>query len=364
MKNKYYYKNFIILMPILILLTISVLDMYGAAFISHLYEKALLKQVIWIIIGSSVMFIIYKLDMRFLLKYAKIFYIIGIIFLTLVLFIGKNVNGANSWFKIGPFSIQPSEIFKFFYLIYISKIVCMKNQNVLIMILKLIILTFIPCILIFLEPDTGVVLMYLLMLFGCILESNIPKKYIWSTIFISITLLNAFILLYLINSDLFIKLFGTSFFYRIDRILTFANSSSYQLNNALIGIGSSGFFGLGLQSEKIYIPEVTTDFVFSLSICNFGILMGLIIVCVYAFILYKIYKEIKIIENQFYKCVLSGIFYMMLYQIIEHIFMNLGLTPITGITLPFLSYGGSSILSYFMLFGIILKITTNNSSYS
>ena len=144
---------------------------------------------------------------------------------------------------------------------------------------------------------------------------------------------------------------------------TFKNNSSYQLSNALIGLGSSGTFGFGIRNSKIYVPELITDFVFDLTIFNFGYMMGICLILVYTFLLLKVFFKTNT-NDLFYKAFSLSSFFLLLYQITEHIFMNIGLTPITGITLPFLSYGGSSLISYFLIFGVFLKITTNSSSYS
>ncbi len=360
MKIKHYSKNFTIMLPLIFLLVISLLNMYGASFISELYSKNLLKQALWILIGFFTMFLIYKINFKILTRYSFYLYLLGIISLVLVLFFGKRINGATSWFKIGPISFQPSELFKFFYIIYLSSIVSKSKKGDSLLFLKIIMITFVPCILIFLEPDTGVVLMYLLMMFGILLESGIKRRYILALILVGIILLSCFLGLYIFKSDLFISLFGTSFFYRMDRLMSFKNSSSYQLTNALIGIGSSGINGLGLTSPKIYIPEVTTDFVFDLTICNFGFIAGIVVILLYVYILYRLYKIKTKTKKRLEKCIISAIFYMMFFQVAEHIMMNLGLMPITGITLPFLSYGGSSLLSYFMLFGLVLQISKKN----
>ena len=111
-------KNLYFLIPIIILLIISLLNMYGASFTSNLYSKNLIKQGLWIIIGFLIMFVIYKIDINFIMRYSPYLYILGNIALLLVLFLGSIVNGARSWFKIGPFSMQPSELFKFFYLLF------------------------------------------------------------------------------------------------------------------------------------------------------------------------------------------------------------------------------------------------------
>lgn len=364
MKREHSNKSLNLLVPIFILLILSLLNMYGASFISILYKNNLVKQIIWITIGLLVMFITYKTDIKILLKYSKYFYILGLLSLILVLFFGSNINGATSWFKIGPVSFQPSELFKFFYILYLASVISNSNDSSFKLLIKIIFLTFLPCILIFLEPDTGVVLMYLLMMLGFLLESPIKKSHILFITSLACIFIGSFLYLYFYESELFISIFGTSFFYRMDRLIGFKNSTSYQLKNALIGIGSSGIKGLGLKSKKIYIPEVTTDFVFDLTILNFGYVIGIAVVFLYTYILFILYKEIDRTKKREDKLILSSIFYMMLFQVCEHIMMNLGLTPITGITLPFLSYGGSSLLSYFMLFGLILKITTNSSSYN
>lgn len=322
---------------------------------SDIYKTHYEKTIIFMIIGYVLMFIIYKINIRVFVKNSLPLYILGVLSLILVLFFGYNANGASSWFKFGPISIQPSEIFKFFYLIFLSNILSKSKLKGFKLLFLAIIIFIIPGFLIFLEPDTGVACMYAILTLGCLFRSNIKKTKLWLILSILIISIGAFITMYFTKQDLFIKIFGTSFFYRMDRLLAFHKNTSYQLNNALIGIGSSGLYGHGLKSSKIYIPESTTDFVFDLSICNFGLIMGIVLIILYSLYLYKVYK-LTINNDKFYQIYASGIFYLSLFQILEHIFMNIGLTPITGITLPFMSYGGSSLISYFMLMGILLKV--------
>lgn len=365
MKNIVLKKNLSFILPILILLTVSLLNMYGARFINAgAASNVFTKQLVWSLIGFASMILIYRVNPKFLKKHAGLFYFLGCLSLVLVLIFGKNINGARSWFKFGPFSFQPSELFKFFYLIYLSKVIAEHEGKQFYLFLKILVLTAIPCFLIFLEPDTGVVLMYILMMFGLLWASGMSKKYPLILIGSALIFIVFFFGLYFLNGDIFTRVFGLSFFYRIDRLISFKNVSSYQLNNALIGVGSSGLFGFGLTHPKIYIPEATTDFVFDLTICNFGLIMGLFIAIIYGILLKNIYRVLNKTANRMDRTILAGILFMMSFQVSEHIFMNLGITPITGITLPFLSYGGSSLISYFLLFGLILKITTNSSSYN
>ncbi len=364
MKNTSLRKNLSLLIPVGMLLILSLLDMYGASFTSGLYSKLLGRQTVWIIVGLLAMFLVYHLNMNFLLKFSGLFYILGVLSLVLVLFFGKNVNGARSWFQVGPISFQPSELFKFFYLMYLSKVIEDSSKPDFKLFLKILALSFVPCLLIFLEPDTGVVVMYLLMMFGLLWASGVDKKYPLILITSGLVVLVVFFGLYFTNGDVFTEIFGVSFFYRMDRLLTFKNLTSYQLSNALIAIGTSGITGFGLTHKKMYIPEAPTDFVFDLTICNFGLIAGILVVLVYVFLLRYLQKNLSTSTHKMGKCILSGTLFMMTFQTFEHIFMNLGLTPITGITLPFLSYGGSSLISYFLIFGLILKITTNSSSYN
>ncbi len=353
MKKNIFKNNYDILLPIIILCIMSLVNMYGASFVSSIYKMALVRQSIFIAIGLVVMYIVYKINNKFFINNSFYFYLFGIVILILVLFFGQRINGASSWFKVGPISIQPSEIFKYFYLVYISKLIATNKKFI-----KVIAVGIIPIILIFLEPDTGVAIMYFIMLFGMFIASKNKKKVIYLS---SVICFSAIILgiIYFYKKDLFINVFGTSIFYRLDRILSFKNNTSYQLNNALIGIGSSYLLGHGLTSTKIYIPELTTDFAYDLNICNFGIVGGVFITIIYVYLIYKIYMIYKKQTKIYNKCMVLGIFLLFTFQVIEHIFMNIGYTPITGITLPFLSYGGSSLISYFMLFGFLLKKNKN-----
>lgn len=355
MKVDNFKKSLPFIIPIIFLLILSLLNMYGASFISSLYKNAFKRQLVWIIVGTIVFIAFLKINKNTILKYINYIYVTGVISLFLVLLFGTNINGASSWFKIGPFSMQPSELFKPFFIVFLSSIVNNHNGKSITLLFKILLFTFIPTLLIFLQPDTGVVMMYLLIMLGVLIASPVKK---WQTsifIVLAFSLIISFLSLYFFNKDLFVQLFGSSFFYRIDRLIDYKNNSSYQLTNALIGIGSAGIFGYGLIHPKIYVPEIITDFVFDLTILNFGYIIGIIVIGLYLYILFKIYKLYSKSSNVLNKCILLGIFLLMLFQIFEHIFMNLGITPITGITLPFLSYGGSSLISYFLIVGLIIN---------
>ena len=294
------------------------------------------------------MYIFSKINFNILKKYSLFFYFISILLLLYVLIFGETINGSKSWIKIFSFSFQPSEFAKIALLLCFNNYLKTKRG-----LIKCIILLIIPTLLTFMQPDTGTVLFYLIMFFSIFLTLNIKKKYYFTLISIGIILLCSYFYLYFFNSELFINIFGTSFFYRTDRIINFMNNEGFQLNNALIGIGNGGLIGNG-SKYVIYIPESITDFMFANTLTIFGFIGGIIILLNFIKIDFELIKDIKI--NNKNKIYIIGLFGLFLYQQVQHIFMNIGLLPITGITLPFISYGGSSLISYFILFGILFNI--------
>ena len=204
----------LLFIPLLIIMIISFMDMQNAKLLSDLYEKNLLKQLIWYIVGFGTILIIKKINIQTILKYSKYFYWLSIILLVLVLFFGKETNGARAWFNFGIFSFQPSELTKLTLILYLSDIAS-RNKPDFRLILKVSILTIIPSILVFLEPDTGAIIFYFLSAITILYFAKI-KKY-WFLILLGIIILlgGTFIILYIYNRDLLIKLIGTSFFYRI-----------------------------------------------------------------------------------------------------------------------------------------------------
>ncbi len=349
----------LLFIPLLIIMIISFMDMQNAKLLSDLYEKNLLKQLIWYIVGFGTILIIKKINIQTILKYSKYFYWLSIILLVLVLFFGKETNGARAWFNFGIFSFQPSELTKLTLILYLSDIAS-RNKPDFRLILKVSILTIIPSILVFLEPDTGAIIFYFLSAITILYFAPI-KKY-WFLILLGIIILlgGTFIILYIYNRDLLIKLIGTSFFYRIERLITFQTESSYQLENALIVMGSASFFGTGLNKISLYIPEAPTDFIFAFTIGNFGIFTGFLILLCYLLIDIFLINQYLKQRNKKIKLVLISFISIFFFQQIINIGMNLGLLPIIGIPLPFLSYGGTTIIIYFLFLGIILNLLSKS----
>ena len=354
MKKKKILNYLWLYIPLLILIIISLINMKIAGNLQSIYKNYFFKQSIWFLLGFIILIIMKFIKPKLLFKYSFILYLFNIILLILVLFFGSTINGSKAWFNLGIFSFQPSELMKLTLTLYLcKKASSLPKGNIkreFKFLLISIFITLIPSLFVFLEPDTGAIIIYLLILLGIILIYRINIKwYIILFIFLSI-ILGSFFYLYYFNKDLLINLIGTSFFYRVDRLLTFVAGDSFQLDRALISIGSSSFLG---NNNHLYIPEAPTDFIIAFSISNFGILGFLIIIICYFTL--DIYFFIKILKskNKTSKMFLASFLCMFLFAQIENIGMNLGLLPIIGLPLPFLSYGGTNTIVYFLFLGII-----------
>ena len=367
MKKIYKYNKSIII-SLICLFIISLLSIYGA---QNMVNKGnlLLRQITWFIIGIIVVYWIIKIGNINIYKCYKMLYIIGIISLIGLLLFASPINNSKCWYIVfGIGTIQPSEFMKIILIItnaiVIDKHNRNKNKKDYKLILKIFIITLIPSILTFLQPDTGMVLIYFIISFVMLFISGIDIKWFIYSIIIILLLLSIFLSIYFYNSDLFIKIFGTSFFYRIDRLLDWKDGVGMQLTNALAGIGSAGIFGHGFNNTPIYFPEPQTDFIFSVFSTNYGLIGSIILISILVYFDISIIKIAIKAKNKIDKYVISGIIAMLLYQQIQNIGMNIGLLPITGITLPFISYGGSSLLSYMIIIGLILNISSNKHYYT
>lgn len=342
---------------------ISLISIYSASiYLSKTLGNLVLKQAMWYAVGILFIFIIYKLKISFFIKISPYIYLFNVILLLGLLFVGPVINGSRCWYIIeGIGSFQPSEFMKISlvlieaYIIdkFSSKEKNTKNEFKLITLIFIVFL--IPSILTFLEPDTGAVIIYFIITLLMLFISGIRLRWFIIGISMLIIIVASFLIFFFLKQDMFIKIFGSDFFYRIDRVINWQNGSGMQLENSLAAIGSSGILGHGFNKTPLYFPEAGTDFIFSVYASNFGLIGSCI------FILLVVLFDIHLIKvgmssKSIYKYIISGILGIFIYQQIQNISMTLGLLPITGITLPFISYGGSSLLSYMILIGFVISI--------
>ena len=361
-----------ILVCIILFAIISIVTIGSAQRLLTEETNLVFKQIMWYGVGFILIGFIMFIGNKFLYKNAWILYIVGILSLILVLVFGADINNARCWFRIpGIGNIQPSEFMKIILIIVLGRMIndfkekhnepTVKQE--FIFLIKVAIIVGIPSILTFLQPDTGVVLIYLLITFVMLFISGI--RYRWFILVFGIFGLAVGIVLltYFLNNDLFIKIFGSSFFLRVDRLLDWSSGSGYQLENGITAIGSGGLIGYGLNNTPIYFPEPQTDFIFAVFSNNFGFIGSIILLGIITFFDLRLVRLAIESPNNTNKYIISGIIGMLIYQQLQNIGMTIGLMPITGITLPFISYGGSSLLSYMIMAGIIFNVSNENIRY-
>ena len=375
MKNISKYKvNKSIIIPIILFAIISVITLHGAESILPSSMKHLINnQITWYIIGFFLTYFIMTIGNSYIYRISKILYILGIISLIGIFFFGITINDARCWYEIkGIGTIQPSEFMKIFLIIMNASMIAKFNEEYpnptvkeeFIFLIKISIIVLIPSILTFLQPDTGVVLIYLLITFFMLFISGI--RYRWFILLFGIIFLfvGSVLLVYFTDQDLFIKIFGTSFFLRVDRLLDWSNHSGFQLKNSISSIGSAGIYGHGLGKNPIYFPEAQTDFIFAVFATEFGFIGSVLLICLITFFDIKLITLALKTNHLINKYIIAGVVGMLIYQQVQNIGMTFGLLPITGITLPFISYGGSSLLSYMLAMGLIFNISNENIRYT
>ena len=355
-----------IVIPIVLFFIISITTIYSAmTYLSPDNGNLALKQAIWYLVGVVIIVILFKLKNDYLYRNAWFFYIIGNILLVSLLLFAPSINNSKCWFVI-PYigSFQPSEFMKIFIMLVLAVMISNFRETTdhpsikeeFIFIIKTLIVVLIPSVLTFLEPDTGSVMIYFIIYFCMMFTSGIRLRWFVILGVIIAIMLSLVLGCYFLNEDLFVSIFGTDLYYRFDRILDWQNGSGLQLENALAAIGSAGVFGHGFNQTPIYFPESGTDFIFAVYASNFGLLGAIVLIAIIIFFDTRLINMAtkKIASRD--KFVLAGIIGMLVFQQVQNIGMTVGLLPITGITLPFISYGGSSLLSYLILVGIILNI--------
>lgn len=352
-------KRLLIFITMSLLIVIGLMMIYSSSFIWAEYKfgnsfKYLIQQLLFVLIGYFILYIILKLDSNIFYKYSKLLLIISLVLLILVLIPGIGVirNGSRSWFGIGPFGVQPSELVKIVLIIYSAKILSnTKKVYTLKSVLKVLFMVFLVFFLIMLEPDLGTGLIIVMSVFILLFISGLNIKY-----FLRFGILG-------IIGIIFLILIAP---YRIDRITSFLNpwkdplGTGFQIIQSLYAIGPGGIFGtgyLGSRQKYFYLPEPQTDFIFSIICEEFGIFGALVVITLFSILIISIFKLAIDNDNLFKKYTIFGLGISIAFQTILNLSVVVGLIPVTGVTLPFISYGGSSLLVTMTSIGIILNLS-------
>ncbi len=311
-----------------------------------------IKHFLFICLGIFVLIGFSLLSQKKLLKISKILFIVFLIFLILVPFIGTEVKGSKRWIDL-MFSLrfQPIEILKPFFIIMIASLLSLENYKSIYIkyFFSFIILTPIIIFLIS-QPDIGQSLLIFLTWLSLIFVSGI-NLFIFFSFFILISLLLSYLIFVL-----------PKFQYVQERLLSFLDPNTgdnYQSEKASEAITNGGFFGKGIGEGTLNsrVPEAHTDYIISVISEEFGAIIVIVIMAIFLIFAYQVLRKIYLERDNQIKLILVGSISIMLLQTFIHIGVNIRLLPTTGMTLPFLSYGGSSIISTAILSGIILNLT-------
>lgn len=308
-------------------------------------------QLAFVVAGIIIVFLLSRIDTGILFSLSTLLYILGIILLVLTMIVGRNIRGSVRWIDLGLFNLQTSEIVKplmaIFYASYLSK----NKLNKWFDLLKFLFLSFIPVVLVARQPDLGSALTFICLPLALLVFTGHYKKLL---IIGTITLCLAVPL-----ESVFLKP------YQRQRLETFINpykdpqGAGYNAIQATIAVGSGGLVGkgvrLGTQSHLNFLPERHTDFIFASFVEEFGLIGATFLLCAYFVIFRTSLNTGKLLRDKQASLLSLAVFSIISFQTVVNIGMNLGVLPVTGITLPLFSYGGSSLLSFAILLGLQLR---------
>ena len=347
----------------LFLTTLSLLMVYSASQIWASYKNGseiyyFIRQIIFYLLGITLYLLIRKIDSSFYEKHKNTLLIISIFLLIIVLIppIGIVRGGARSWINLGFFAFQPSEFVKLSLIIFTASYLknnkdSMQKLSSLILIVLLVLLIF---GLIMLEPDFGTGFILTLTILSMILLSGIKKSFFYIGIIMAI------------SGIIFLIIIAP---YRLQRIFAYLNpwsdplGSGFQIIQSLYALCPSGIFGTGLfksRQKYFYLPEPQTDFIFSIIVEELGMIGGVVVILIFFGLFYECIIISLKSKDLFESYLAIGITLSIFIQFFINIGVVIGLLPVTGVTLPFLSYGGSSLVMNFIMMGIMDNLAKKN----
>jgi len=340
-----------------ILVSSCLITLFGLFNLLGIDKNYFYHQLVFFVIGLIIFFIIKRIGRNFFYLNSKFFYWFLVFLLIVTFLIGLEAKGSKRWIELYFFNFQASETLKIFFIIFLADFFVLKDyagENFSHFLISLFYLL-LPALIIFKQPDLGNSLVYLVIYFTMLVFSPIPKKYI---VYLLITFIIAVPAFWLLLKE-----------YQKARILSFFSphldpqGNSYNMIQAMITVGSGKFFGkglgLGTQTKLLFLPENHTDFAFASMIEQFGFFGGLIILILYGLTIFFLFKRVfyyffkKDRESQKRFLILIGFISYFVFQTFVNIGMNFGLLPIAGITLPFISYGGSSLVALMISLALI-----------
>ena len=320
------------------------------------------RQLIFLLIGSIGFIFMMIFPTKNYKKLDKLMLFIAIVSLGGLLVYGHAANNAASWYKLGPITVQPSEFTKIILIIYMA-VYYDKNRKDLDnqwVIIKPILFAIIVVALIAIEPDlgTGIIVMLITLMIFYVVPIDKKNRSIFSKIFVGGI---AIVVLLLITAGTrLLKSYQLERFNFIDPCERYQEESGYQLCNSLIAFKNGGISGKGLGNSTqkyLYLPESYTDFIFAIIVEEWGLLVGIAILLIYLLILFRIIKIARRANKLRNSLIAYGVFCYILIHIVINLFGITGLMPLTGVPLPFLSYGGSYTISMMLAMGLVQRVS-------
>jgi len=342
-----------VVLTILLIQTLGLIGVYSSIYTNYGIQYGLfIKQLIYIILSWFIMYGMSKVRFSSVLSVAPLIYGINLFLLISVMFVGKTIYGAKRWIGIGPFGIQPSEFMKASVILIIDYIIYMSPYLKAQKILYILTSIGIPFLIIYKQPDLGSAIIMILPVLSLIFFAKFPKNFFK----------------YAIPIALVIPIIGWHFMkpYQKERILTVINPKAYyakggyQLMQSIISIGSGKIFGKGFlkgtQSYLLFLPERHTDFIFSVIAEEFGFVMSIAIILLYLYLVLRLLHisyYLRLYTEKIYVVMVASFIF---FHSLINLAMAMGIMPVVGIPLPFISYGGSNIVVSSMLLGLCFSI--------
>lgn len=372
-----------IVLCVMLLAIIGLLSLYSTTVVIQGESiRSTIMQGVWYILGIGAAGIIMLFDSEQLWKLTNILYWIGMGSLVLTLFFYDRglaaSTGAKSWINIPIINntLQPSEFVKIPYILILAKTTTLHNakykdrtvESDFYLIGKYIMWSILPFSLIMLQNDLGTTLVYIAILAGIFLVSGIQWKILLPIVLVVFVIGAGTIILVVYNRDFLQSVFGVQDyqFGRIDSWLDpyhDTSAQSYQIVQAFKAIGSGGVFGKGLGVSEVYVPVRESDMIFATIAENFGFIGASFLIFTYFVLIYNMIKVVYDTRNEFYTYIATGVIMMIVFHVLENIGMNIGLLPLTGIPLPFVSQGGSALLGNMMGIGLLMSMRFHHRSY-
>lgn len=341
-----------------------------------------IRQIQWYVIGTVAVVITMLIDYDRFKQLAWYLYGFGMLLLlgleVLPSPIVQTIKGATSWYQLGPLgNFQPSELMKIILIIVLSKIIAEHRESYpknalsddFLLIGKLIATTAPPILLLIRQPDMGMTMVFCAIIASLLLVSGIKWGIILTAAISALLAIGSFVIIFIKFPDFLLKYILRGEAYQLDRFYGWLNPYEYsgeqgfQLVKSLLAIGSGQLNGKGYQNLEVYLPEAHTDFIFAIISEQFGFIGGSIVLSLFFLLIYRMIHISLESNDPFGSYLCTGIVGMITFQVFQNIGMTIGLLPITGLPLPFVSYGGSSLATYMVAIGIILNVRSRTRTY-